>query len=154
MCRLYKILIWLIPFTVIEGFLLLITISSTEYWLEELIKVDLITEQKDITHAVNTHDKCGTPIEFLPTPQWFIKIMDKKDKLIEQGNKIKWHPEYMHKRYDNWVNGLSWDWNISRNRHCGIPIPAWECEDCNEIARMHKHAETELECMTDDHDPR
>jgi len=101
--------------------------------LEDLEKEDLITEQKDITHAVNVHDKCGTPIEFLPTPQWFIKIMDKKDKLIKQGNKINWFPEYMHKRYDSWVNGLEWDWNISRNRHFGIPIPVWECEDCKEI---------------------
>jgi valyl-tRNA synthetase len=101
--------------------------------LKELGEADLITEQKEITHAVNVHDKCGTPIEFLPTPQWFIKIMDKKDKLIEQGNKIKWYPEYMHKRYDNWINGLEWDWNISRNRHFGIPIPTWECTDCEEI---------------------
>ena len=101
--------------------------------LADLEDQNLITEQKEITHTVNVHDKCGTPIEFLPTPQWFIKVMDKKDKLIEQGNKINWYPEYMHKRYDNWVKGLSWDWNISRNRHFGIPIPVWECEDCNEI---------------------
>ncbi len=101
--------------------------------LEDLKENDLIVEQKDITHAVNVHDKCGREIEFLPTPQWFIKIMDKKDKLIEQGNKIKWYPDYMHKRYDNWVNGLEWDWNISRNRHFGIPMPVWECEECNEI---------------------
>ncbi len=101
--------------------------------IEELTSNNLITEQKNITHVVNVHDKCGTAIEFLPTPQWFIKIMDKKDKLIKQGNKVKWYPEYMHKRYDNWVNGLEWDWNISRNRHFGIPIPTWECRDCNEI---------------------
>ncbi|MEK6935650.1 MAG: valine--tRNA ligase, partial [Nanoarchaeota archaeon] len=101
--------------------------------LEELKAKNLITEQKQISHAVNTHDKCGTEIEFLPTAQWFIKILDKKNKFIEQGNKIKWHPEFMHKRYDNWVNGLEWDWNISRDRHFGIPIPVWECEKCNEV---------------------
>ncbi|MEA3248400.1 MAG: valine--tRNA ligase [Nanoarchaeota archaeon] len=101
--------------------------------LEELSKANLIAGQKEITHAVNTHDKCGTGIEFLQTPQWFIKLMDKKKKLIEQGNKINWYPEYMHKRYNNWVKGLEWDWNISRNRHFGIPIPVWECEKCNEI---------------------
>jgi len=116
-----------------EGYEGLIVKAARKKVLAELSEKDLITEQKDITHTVNTHDKCGTPIEFLPTPQWFIKIMDKKDKLIEQGNKINWYPEYMHKRYDNWVNGLAWDWNISRNRHFGIPIPVWECEDCKEI---------------------
>ncbi|MDD5192202.1 MAG: valine--tRNA ligase [Candidatus Nanoarchaeia archaeon] len=101
--------------------------------LEELKEKNLITEQKQISHAVNTHDKCGTEIEFLPTEQWFIKILDKKKKFIEQGNKIKWHPEFMHKRYDNWVNGLEWDWNISRDRHFGVPIPVWQCEKCKGI---------------------
>ena len=101
--------------------------------LEELKKEGLIVEQKSITHAVNVHDKCGTEIEFLPTEQWFIKILDRKKDFISQGNKIKWHPEFMHKRYDNWVNGLEWDWNISRDRHFGVPIPVWECLKCKQI---------------------
>ena len=100
--------------------------------LEDLKKEGLIKEQKEINHVLNCHDKCGTGIEFLPTEQWFIKILDKKDKLIAQGNKINWYPEYMHKRYDNWVAGLEWDWSISRNRHFGIPIPVWKCS-CGEI---------------------
>lgn len=99
----------------------------------DLDEAGLITEKKSINHSVNVHDKCGTPIEFLPTPQWFIKVIDKKKKLLEQGKKIKWYPEHMKKRYDNWINGLEWDWNISRNRHFGIPIPVWECESCNEV---------------------
>jgi valyl-tRNA synthetase len=101
--------------------------------LEDLKKEDLILEQKEITHVLNCHDKCGFEIEFIPTKQWFIKILDKKIKFLEQGNKVKWHPEFMHKRYDNWVNGLEWDWSISRNRHFGVPIPVWECKKCKEI---------------------
>jgi len=101
--------------------------------LLELKEKGLIHEQKSIVHAVNTHDKCGTEIEFLPTSQWFIKILNKKEDLIKQGNKINWHPDFMHKRYDNWVNGLEWDWNISRDRHFGVPIPVWECNKCKEL---------------------
>lgn len=101
--------------------------------LEDLEKNKLITEQKQISHIVNAHDKCGTEIEFLPTEQWFIKILDKKKKLIAQGKKIKWYPEFMFKRYENWINGLEWDWNISRDRYFGIPIPVWYCNKCNEI---------------------
>ncbi|MBU1849174.1 MAG: valine--tRNA ligase, partial [Nanoarchaeota archaeon] len=101
--------------------------------LEDLEKANLITEQKSISHIVNTHDKCGTSIEFITTEQWFIKILDKKNKLIEQGKKIKWYPKHMFKRYENWVKGLEWDWSISRDRHFGVPIPTWYCNDCNEI---------------------
>jgi valyl-tRNA synthetase len=101
--------------------------------LEDLKNKNLITEQKTIKHAVNVYEKSGIPIEFLPTEQWFIKILNKKNKLIEQGGKIKWHPSHMQKRYNNWINGLDWDWSISRERHFGIPIPAWHCRKCNEI---------------------
>ena len=101
--------------------------------LEDLNERGFIKEQKKISHIVNVHDKCGTPIEFISTEQWFIKILDKKNKFIEQGKKIKWHPEFMFKRYENWINGLEWDWSISRDRHFGVPIPAWYCKSCNEI---------------------
>jgi valyl-tRNA synthetase len=101
--------------------------------LEDLDKAGLIKEQKQIEHVVNVHDKCGTEIEFLPTDQWFIGLLDKKKKFIGQAKKINWYPKFMHKRYDNWVNGLEWDWSISRDRHFGIPIPVWFCEDCEKI---------------------
>ncbi len=106
--------------------------QAREKILEDLKSKNLIKEQKQIVHAVNCHDKCGTPIEFVSTKQWFIKVLDKKKKLIDLGKKIKWYPEYMQKRYINWVQGLEWDWNISRDRHFGIPIPVWKCE-CGEI---------------------
>ena len=108
-------------------------IDARKQILSDLKEAGLIEEQKQITHVVNTHDKCGTAIEFIPTKQWFIKVMDKKTKLIEQGKKINWNPEHMFKRYENWINGLAWDWSISRERHFGVPIPAWECSKCGKI---------------------
>jgi len=101
--------------------------------LEDLNENSLVKKESQITHTVNIHDKCGTEIEFYPTKQWFIKIINNKKKLIEQGRKIKWHPEFMRKRYENWINGLEWDWSISRNRHFGVPIPVWECKKCGKI---------------------
>ncbi len=107
--------------------------EAREKILDDLKKENLIKEQKEIVHTVNTHDKCGTEIEFLPTDQWFIKILDKKEKFVELGERVKWHPEFMFKRYENWIEGLQWDWSISRDRHFGVPIPIWECKKCNEF---------------------
>jgi valyl-tRNA synthetase len=101
--------------------------------LEDLDKAGLIIEQKEIEHVVNAHDKCGTEIEFLPVEQWFIKVLDKKKDLMKQGRKVNWKPGFMVKRYENWVDGLDWDWSISRERHFGIPIPAWICRKCDHV---------------------
>ncbi len=101
--------------------------------LEDLKNESLIIEQKEVTHIVNVHDKCGTDIEFIEADQWFIRILNIKKELVKQADKINWYPEFMKKRYVNWVNGLEWDWSISRNRHFGIPFPVWECPKCGEI---------------------
>ncbi|MEK6883251.1 MAG: valine--tRNA ligase, partial [Nanoarchaeota archaeon] len=101
--------------------------------LDDLKNKGLIVKQERIKHIVNVYEKSGKEIEFIPTEQWFIKILDRKNDLIKQGRKIKWIPEHMIKRYENWVNGLDWDWIISRERHFGIPIPVWKCENCGEI---------------------
>lgn len=80
---------------------------------------------KEITHAVKFYEKGERPLEFIPTRQWYTRIMDKKDALIAQGRKIAWHPEFMLKRYEHWVEGLNQDWCLSRQRYFGVSIPMW-----------------------------
>ena len=84
-----------------------------------------IVEQKQLEHSVNVHERCGTPMEIFVSSQWNVKILEKKSKWLELGKKIKWHPEAMRGRYEQWVEGLNTDWIISRQRFFGIPFPVW-----------------------------
>lgn len=85
---------------------------------------------KDITHAVNVHERCGTPLEFLVNRQWFIRILDIKDQLLEKGSEVNWYPGHFKVRYNHWVENLNWDWCISRQKYYGVPFPVWFCEKC------------------------
>ena len=107
--------------------------DAREAIIKDLEKDGRIEKIEEIVHVVNTHDKCETEIEILMTEQWFIKYMDLKEKFLKSGKEIKWYPEHMVSRYNNWVQGLKWDWCISRQRHFGVPFPVWYCKKCNEI---------------------
>lgn len=90
----------------------------------------MILEQQTIEHTVGTHERCGTPVEYLHTRQWFIRILDQKERLLAAGRQISWQPAHMLARYEDWVEHLQWDWCISRQRFLGVPFPAWTCRPC------------------------
>ncbi|MBW3013177.1 valine--tRNA ligase [Candidatus Woesearchaeota archaeon] len=101
--------------------------------IEDLKKENLLTGQKEITHTVNVHERCGTQTEIIESKQWFIKYLDLKDKFMKAGRELKWHPHHMINRYENWIKGLQWDWCISRQRFSGVPFPVWYCKKCDEV---------------------
>ncbi|MGH3450374.1 MAG: valine--tRNA ligase, partial [Haloechinothrix sp.] len=90
---------------------------------------DLQGEPEPITHAVKFFEKGDKPLEIVTSRQWYIRNGGRDDDLrttmLKRGGELRWVPEHMKNRYDNWVEGLTSDWLISRQRFFGVPIPLW-----------------------------
>ncbi|WP_163193583.1 valine--tRNA ligase [Clostridium thermarum] len=97
----------------------------------ELLKGNgLLRKSELITHTVSTHERCGKPIEIMPSKQWYIGILREKERYLKAAEQINWYPASMKTRYITWVENLKWDWCISRQRYFGIPFPLWYCSKC------------------------
>ena len=86
---------------------------------------DLVGEPRPITHAVKFYEKGDRPLEIITSRQWFIKTMEFRERLLRRGRELRWHPQYMQARLENWINGLAGDWCVSRQRFFGVPFPLW-----------------------------
>lgn len=76
--------------------------------------------------------RTNTPILYYPLNAWFIKVSDFKNKLVELNKTINWKPKVTgEKRFENWLNNAN-DWNLSRSRFWGTPLPIWRTKDGNE----------------------
>jgi len=107
--------------------------EAREKIIEQLKKEGRLIKQEELEQTVGSCWRCHTPVEYLVTKQWFIRTLKYKKELINQGKKVKWHPGFYRKRFEDWTNNLCWDWIISRQRFYGVPIPVWYCKQCNEI---------------------
>lgn len=113
------------------------TVFSAKTRIVELLQEsgDMVGDPKPITHPVKFFEKGDRPLEIVSTRQWYVRNggrdADLRSRLLELGKELKFHPDFMRVRYENWVNGLTGDWLISRQRFFGVPIPVWYALDAN-----------------------
>ncbi len=99
--------------------------------IADLKAAGFLYDQKPLEQNVGLCWRCDTPIEILSEPQWFVKIDN--DGILRAADEIKWYPEYMKVRLQNWTGTMEWDWCISRQRIFATPIPIWYCKKCGEV---------------------
>lgn len=83
--------------------------------------------------------RCKSEVVFRLVPAWYIRTSEIKPKLIECANSVKWEPASNGKRMNDWLNNMG-DWNISRKRYYGMPLPFYPC-DCGHVTVIGSKAE-------------
>jgi valyl-tRNA synthetase len=103
------------------------TVNQARKRILELLQQasDIVGEPTQITRAVKFFEKGERPVEIVTSRQWFFRTMPHRDALLARGRELAWHPPYMRARYEDWVNGLTGDWCVSRQRFFGVPFPLW-----------------------------
>ena len=118
--------------------------EAREAAIQDLKDQGILVKQEDNPQNVSICWRCHTPIEYLQVPQWFLKTTSLKEQVLKRADEIKWYPEFMKIRLQDWTNSLAWDWVLSRQRIFATPVPVWECEKCG-----HAVCATEEMCYCD-----
>jgi isoleucyl-tRNA synthetase len=109
--------------------------------IDDLRHRGLLLEAGRIVHRYPTCWRCGTPLVFRVVDDWFISAEEIRQPMLEANASVQWTPAFYSKRMDDWLRNMG-DWNISRKRYFGLPLPFYPCS-CGHLTVVGSRAELE-----------
>ncbi|HSJ94725.1 MAG TPA: class I tRNA ligase family protein, partial [Gaiellaceae bacterium] len=117
------------------------TAESAEQIVADLAERGRLIDAGTVEHRYPFCWRCHTPLIFRISDDWFIAVEELRPRLLAANATVKWTPEYMGKRMDDWLRNMG-DWNISRRRYYGLPLPFYPC-GCGQLNVIGSRAELE-----------
>jgi isoleucyl-tRNA synthetase len=102
------------------------TVEAAEQIIGRLEEKGVLVEAALHEHRYPECWRCHTPLIFRIADDWFIKVDEIREPMRKANGEVQWVPEYMGKRMDDWLVNMG-DWNISRRRYYGLPLPIYPC---------------------------
>ena len=113
--------------------------------IEDLRSSGLLVKDERISHRYGFCWRCKTAIIYRATEQWFLRVEDQKEKMIDEVSRVKWYPDWAGSARElEWVKGAR-NWCISRQRYWGIPLPIWVCDVCGKVRVLSSEEELRSE---------
>ena len=114
--------------------------------IDDLDKRGLLVEAGTIVHAYPHCWRCDTPLIFRVADDWLIAVDGVRQQLLDENAKVEWTPAQYGKRMDDWLRNME-DWNISRRRYYGLPLPFYPCS-CGHLNVIGSRAELEARAVS------
>jgi isoleucyl-tRNA synthetase len=102
------------------------TVEARDPIIERLREQGLLVRAGTVSHRYPECWRCHTPLIFRISDDWFISVQEIREPMREANRTVEWTPSYMGLRMDDWLANMA-DWNISRRRYYGLPLPFYPC---------------------------
>jgi len=122
------------------------TADAAEQIIGDLEDRGLLVEAGQHEHRYPECWRCHTPLIFRLSDDWFIGVAEVRQPLLDANATVEWTPPYMGKRMDDWLRNMG-DWNISRRRYYGLPLPFYPCS-CGHLNVIGSRAELEQRAVS------